>query len=214
MEQPTSKPSIAAGAVDQRTSRQKLVSALAQLKLIVKIILAIGYVYFEIWLWGLIRQFKSQHLIEDQGYATLAFMAFPITALYNGLGWYFWSKYCRRYGRVVSNVEAEMDLLCAKPGLLSARCILVAGLHLRLIWRLDQWRQNFEADGKIKDANICTFVFVVIAVEVLLLTCDLGIVFPDGIARMRASREANRWITISNSAEQESEVIEKYIEKN
>ncbi|KAF3066927.1 hypothetical protein CFAM422_008896 [Trichoderma lentiforme] len=185
----------------------------SKLKLIVKIILAIGYVYFEIWLWGLIRQFNSQHRIEDECYARLAFMAFPITALYNGLGWYFWSKYCRRCGRVVSNVEAEMDLLCANPGLLSARLILVSGLHLRLIWRLNQWRQNFEADGKIKDANICTFVFVSIAVEVLLLTCDVGIVFRDGIARMRASREANRRITISKSAEQESEMTEKYIEK-
>lgn len=177
-----------------------------------KIILAVGYVYFEIWLWRLIRQFNSQHLIEDQGYARLAFMAFPITALYNGLGWYFWSKYCRGCGQVVSNVEAEMDLLCANPGLLSARCILVLGLHIRLILRLDQWRQNFEADGKIKDAYICTFVFVVIAVEVLLLIWDL-VAFRDGIARMRASREANRRITILNNAEQESEVIEKYIEK-
>lgn len=200
-------------AVNQRTSRHELVSALAQFKLSVKIILAIGYVYFEIWLWGLIRQFNSQHLIEDQGYATLAFMAFPITALYNGLGWYFWSKYCRGCGQVVSNVEAEMDLLCANPGLLSARCILVLGLHIRLILRLDQWRQNFEADGKIKDANICTLVFVSIAVEVLLLIWDCGIAFRDGIARRRASREANHRITISKSAEQESEMTEKYIEK-
>ncbi|PKK44407.1 hypothetical protein CI102_10571 [Trichoderma harzianum] len=171
MEQSTSKPSRVTGTINPRTSRQKLVSGLALLKLSAKIILAIGYIYFEIWLWGLIRQFYSQRQTVDLFYAIIAFAFFPITALYNGLGW----------------------------------CTFVSAIHLSLISRLSLWSQNFQADGKAKDAKICTYLVVFIAFEVLLVIMDLGNALHDYVSHVKASGGASCKATFLKSDEQESE---------
>ncbi|PTB51278.1 hypothetical protein M431DRAFT_485141 [Trichoderma harzianum CBS 226.95] len=205
MEQSTSKPSRVTGTINPRTSRQKLVSGLALLKLSAKIILAIGYIYFEIWLWGLIRQFYSQRQTVDLFYAIIAFAFFPITALYNGLGWYVWAVFCSWRREVVSESEAERDMFNVNTRLINLRCTFVSAIHLSLISRLSLWSQNFQADGKAKDAKICTYLVVFIAFEVLLVIMDLGNALHDYVSHVKASGGASCKATFLKSDEQESE---------
>lgn len=159
---------------------------MALLKLSAKIILAIGYIYFEIWLWGLIHQFNGQHQLVDRYNAIIAFSVFPITALHNGLGWYVWPKFCS-WRRRISEVEVERDMFYANNCLLSLRGGIIVGFHLELISQLDQWYYYFQAGGKTQDANICVWVIVSMAFEFLLWIMDLFTALDGCRARVEAS---------------------------